>query len=101
MPEDQPSQPSTPNPPAGAAMFGSKSGQVASGAESVVITSHFKMIWLTVTSLTLSLAVADVMLAIIFKNPSGSEQQAMTMCDTFAGMGFGGIFGLLSGKALG
>lgn len=69
--------------------------------ESVIITSHFKMVWLTMTALTLCLAATDVLLAIVLKNPSGAQQQAMTMCDTFAGMGFGAIFGLLSAKALG
>ena len=75
--------------------------EVISQTESLTITSHFKMVWLTMTALTFCLAAADVLLAILIKNPSGSEQQAMTMCDTFAGIGFGAIFGFLSAKALG
>ena len=72
----------------------------SSDAENVVITSHFKMIWLTITALTLCLAAADILLAVLVAHPNGSEQQAMTMCDTFAGMGFGAIFGLISAKAV-
>jgi hypothetical protein len=94
-------------PPQGVSDATSDGTAIASGpggtsqTESVIITSYFKMVWLTMTALTLSLAATDVLLAILLKNPSGSAQQAMTMCDTFAGMGFGAIFGLISGKALG
>jgi hypothetical protein len=67
----------------------------------VVIGTHFKMIWLTITGLTLMLALADILLSVLIKNPTTSTQQAIAMCDTFAKVGFGGIFGMVGAKALG
>ena len=66
----------------------------------VIIGAHFKMIWITITGLTIMLALADVLLSVLIKNPTSSAQQAIAMCDTFAKVGFGGIFGMIGAKAL-
>jgi hypothetical protein len=74
----------------------------ASTAQSqVVISAHFKMIWITITSLTLLLLFADIAMSLLVKHPTNSAQQAIGMCDTFAKVGFGVIFGMLGTKALG
>ena len=69
-------------------------------APEVIISPHFKMIWLTITGLTVLLAFADILLSLLVKNPTASMQQAIAMCDNFAKVGFGAIFGMLGAKAL-
>lgn len=64
------------------------------------IDTHFTMIWLTITSLTTFLALADILLSIFIKHPTAAAQQSIAMCDTFAKVGFGGIFGMIGAKAL-
>jgi hypothetical protein len=67
----------------------------------VIIGSHFKMIWLTITTLTIMLAFADILLSVLIQHPTATAQQAISMCDSFAKVGFGGIFGMIGAKALG
>ena len=74
---------------------------VAIAASQVVISAHFKMIWITITCLTVSLALADIAMSLMVAHPTDSGQQAITMCDTFAKVGFGAIFGMIGTKALG
>jgi hypothetical protein len=78
-----------------------KSAQKSSSVPDVIIGTHFKMIWLTITGLTLMLALADILLSVLIRSPNSSTQQAIAMCDTFATVGFGGIFGMIGAKALG
>ena len=66
----------------------------------VVIGSHFKMIWITITSLSMILAMTDILLSVLIKHPNPASQQAIAMCDSFAKVGFGGIFGMIGAKAL-
>jgi hypothetical protein len=67
----------------------------------VVIGAHFKMIWITITGLTIMLTVVDILMSILIKHPTASAQQAIAMCDTFAKVGYGAIFGMIGTKALG
>lgn len=67
----------------------------------IVISSHFKMVWLTITALTLVLTFADLAMSIMLKHPTVAAQNAITMCDNVSKLGYGAIFGLLGGKALG
>lgn len=73
----------------------------AAAIPEVVIGSHFKMIWLTITGLTIMLALADILLSVLIQHPTAAAQQAISMCDSFAKVGFGGIFGMIGAKALG
>jgi hypothetical protein len=66
----------------------------------IVIGSHFKMIWITITGLTIMLAFADILLSILIQHPTAAAQQAISMCDSFAKVGFGGIFGMIGAKAI-
>lgn len=65
-----------------------------------MIRTHFTMIWITITGLTILLAVTDILLSIFIAHPTIAVQQSITMCDTFAKMGFGAIFGMIGAKAL-
>jgi hypothetical protein len=74
--------------------------QLHSSAIPETIDTHFTMIWFTITSLTTLLALADILLSIFIKHPTAAAQQSIAMCDTFAKVGFGGIFGMIGAKAL-
>src|SRR5690348_5588896 len=84
-----------------AAKAGRLSRAKTSAVPQVIIGTHFKMIWITITGLTLLLLFADIAMSLLVKHPNNSAQQAIGMCDTFAKVGFGVIFGMLGTKALG
>ncbi len=65
-----------------------------------MIGTHFTLIWITITGLTTLLTLADIMLSIFITHPTIAVQQSIAMCDTFAKMGFGVIFGMIGAKAL-
>lgn len=73
---------------------------LSSDTSRIVISSHFKMVWLTITALTLLLTLADLAMSIMLKHPTLAAQNAITMCDNVSKLGYGAIFGLLGGKAL-
>jgi hypothetical protein len=64
-----------------------------------VITPRFKLIFISVFSLTVILLVANVILVLAIKNPSLEAQNLMDLCSRLTTVGFGAIIGLLGGKA--
>jgi len=64
----------------------------------VTVTSHFKMIWLTIVSITSALIILDILLSVLIKNPTDAVKNAIDMCDNLAKAGIGAIFGMLGGK---
>jgi len=64
------------------------------------VTPTFKMIFLSVLSLTILSFVATIALAVFVNNPSTAVQGAIETCSTTFKMGFGAIVGLIGGKAL-
>ena len=79
--------PNTPNPP-------------NPGGPPISVTPAFKLIFLSVLSLTILSLVVTIALAVFVKSPSASVQGTIDTCSTTYKMGFGAIVGLIGGKAL-
>jgi hypothetical protein len=89
-----------PNPRAADFDYGS-SAYVAAAPPSVApatVSTHFKMIFLAVFSLTVALIIARVTVGIMVQTPSDSLKDAMATCNLLGNAGFGAILGLIGGK---
>jgi hypothetical protein len=64
------------------------------------VTPTFKLIFLSVMSLTILSLIVTIALAVFVKNPNPSVQGAIDTCSTTYKMGFGANVGLIGGKAL-
>ena len=67
-------------------------------AEEKTLGLHFKLVFLTVASLTTLIFIVHVSLAIIYEKPSGELKTLIESCSTGWKMGFGTILGLIGGK---
>ncbi len=67
--------------------------------QQAVVTPLFRMVFFTVTALTLILFLAYVGLVLWLKHPDSQQSTLMDFCSMTSAFGFGGIFGLLGGKA--
>lgn len=70
-------------------------------AMSVVVQSHFKLVFLTVAGLSVLLLAIQVTLAVMIKEPTDAVDNVLTLCDTISKLGFGAIFGMIGTKAAG
>jgi hypothetical protein len=66
----------------------------------IVLSPHFKMIFLAVLALTILAGLALITLASIWTSPTELQKQAFSAMDFAWKAGLGAIFGLLGGKAL-
>jgi hypothetical protein len=67
---------------------------------SVVIGPQFKLVFLTVLSITVLSLFISVFLVIFYSDPlSPSKQSLIETCSTIWKMGFGCIVGLIGGKS--
>lgn len=64
------------------------------------VTPTFKLIFLSVLSLTILSLIVTIVLAVFVKSPSPAVQGTIETCSTTYKMGFGAIVGLIGGKAL-
>jgi hypothetical protein len=71
---------------------------VTSPVAPATISSHFKLIFLAVFSLTVALIIARVTVGIMVTNPSDSLKDAMATCSLLGNAGFGAMLGLIGGK---
>ncbi|MGP3913736.1 hypothetical protein [Nonomuraea sp. 10N515B] len=83
-----------------------QSAVAAEGAQSgdgvsVVVQSHFKLVFLTVAGLSVLLLAIQVTLAVMVKEPTDAVNNVLTLCDTISKLGFGAIFGMIGTKAAG
>ncbi|MCX4506706.1 hypothetical protein [Streptomyces anulatus] len=66
---------------------------------STVITSHFKLIFLSVLALTVFSLCGSLAIALLIDKPSEAAKAVADTCLTIAQMGFGAMVGLLGGRA--
>jgi hypothetical protein len=69
------------------------------GEQISVVTPRFRLVFISVLVLTISLLILDVVLVLIIDNPDPEAQNLMDLCSRLATIGFGAIIGLLGGKA--
>jgi hypothetical protein len=62
------------------------------------VSSHFKLIFLTVLALTVITLALRIGMALMVGSPNDSVKDAMTTCGLLANAGFGAILGLIGGK---
>ncbi len=65
---------------------------------STVITSHFKLIFLSVLALTVFSLCGSLAVALFTDKPSEAAKSVADTCLTIAQMGFGAMVGLLGGR---
>jgi hypothetical protein len=64
------------------------------------LTPFFKLVFLTLASLTFLSAILNVSVALMVDNPSDEVKSLIETCSTTWKMGFGAIVGLIGGKAI-
>ena len=65
-----------------------------------VVRSHFKMIFISVLVLTILGFGAEILLNVLWANPTSGQSTAIAAADGMFKAGFGAIVGLLGGKQL-
>jgi hypothetical protein len=66
----------------------------------VIVTAHFKLVFICVTAITVFTLLACVSIGIFVSHPTEATTKALDLCSTIAASGFGALVGLLSGKAM-
>ncbi|MEU6153945.1 hypothetical protein ABZ816_28500 [Actinosynnema sp. NPDC047251] len=64
------------------------------------VTTHFKMIFISVLLLEVALLLAMNGMAIFVHDPTEVVKNSISTCSTLATAGFGAICGLIGGKAI-
>lgn len=64
------------------------------------VTSHFKLIFISILFLEVALLVAMNGMAIFVQDPTETVKSSISTCTTLATAGFGAICGLIGGKAI-
>ncbi|EST25807.1 hypothetical protein [Streptomyces roseochromogenus] len=64
------------------------------------VTAHFKLVFLSVTLITVLTLAASLYIGIFVEKPTEAAKSAMDTCSTLANLGFGAMVGLLGGKAV-
>ncbi len=65
-----------------------------------LVTPLFRLVFITVTVLTLLLFFVYAGLALLLGHPDPQQSTLMDFCSGTSAFGFGGIFGLMGGKAM-
>lgn len=65
----------------------------------ITISPVFKLVFLTVTGLTLLSIITSILMCVFIDNPSGIQLDLITTCSGTWKMGFAAILGLIGGKA--
>lgn len=65
---------------------------------STVLTSHFKLIFISIVALTMCLFIASTWLAVSFDDPSAQVGNLIETFSSCAKIGFGAVVGLLGAK---
>lgn len=68
--------------------------------DAVSVTSHFKMIFLTICSFVVLLLAVEVGL-VVFAEQTDAVKNVVATCDALLKIGLGSIFGLMGGKVAG
>ena len=63
------------------------------------LTPTFKLVFLSVLSITLISLVLNLILVLVLDHPSNEAKNLMETCSTIVKAGFGAIVGLIGGKA--
>lgn len=63
------------------------------------LTPTFKLVFLSVLSITMVSLALNVILVLVLDNPSNEAKNLMETCSTIVKAGFGAIVGLIGGKA--
>ncbi len=66
----------------------------------ITLSPAFKLVFLSVLSLTVLSIVGQFFIIFFFSDPSTDAKALMVTCDTLTKTGFGAIVGLLGGKSL-
>ena len=70
------------------------------GGNALILTPGFKLVFISVLSLTILSFTAGICLALFVSNPSTEIKGWIETCSTTFKLGFGAIVGLIGGKAL-
>jgi hypothetical protein len=70
------------------------------GVPAALVESHFKLIFLVVTGLTVLLLAMELAIAALAGDPSDAMNRVFDTCDNGFKVGIGAIFGLMGGKVL-
>jgi hypothetical protein len=62
------------------------------------VTSHFRMVFLTVAGLTVTLLISLSVLSLVMPDPTEQQQKLLDLFTTLVTAGFGAIVGLIGGK---
>ncbi|MGW3448961.1 hypothetical protein [Streptomyces sp. NPDC001076] len=76
------------------------SSTVAEQPAVTTVTAHFKLVFLSVTLITVLTLAASLYIGIFVQKPTEAAKSAMDTCSTLANLGFGAMVGLLGGKAV-
>lgn len=69
------------------------------GSHRTTVTPVFRMVFRTVTVITLLIFFVYVGLVLFLKHPDSQASSLMDYCSMTSAFGFGGLIGLLGGKA--
>jgi hypothetical protein len=64
------------------------------------LTPLFKLVFLTVTGLTVLAFAVNMVLVLVMNEPSAEAKSFLELCSTISKMGFAAIVGLVGGKAI-
>lgn len=64
------------------------------------LTPLFKMVFLTITGLTVLAFAANLILVLVLDKPGDEAKSFLELCSTISKMGFAAIVGLIGGKAI-
>lgn len=69
-------------------------------SSAVTISSHFKLVFLSVLGLTIAFVIGYLAISVLFSNPTPGQQAAAETLKALLMAGFGAIVGLLGGKTI-